>query len=473
MNSTARPQLMAYNNKPDLILGVVFLLGLEAVMLTIDWGVLALNGYIALLFLAVQPPRLLHPNTMIFAFYGLWIVFPSTLDFLLESVGWIYEFGRPYDWSQLSKTTLIQVQMSITTLTVMARWASGRNPVTFLNTTQAGEARLRLSRLRTPIGLVVASLVLSVVFVQLAGGLGLWLGNYARSFVSEREGVGALSWLIVAIGSATLYMLGLNYFARRRPQTLLLALIMIAPLAFTGGIKSRTITLLVFFAAPFLLDKSANPSRIVKYLIGFFVLLYVTTLLRTNGFYSGGSRYLEQLARYFNAYPLHDQIVRSRDPSFMATVEHLYAKPGQALGFVPQEADFDVSVMLTKEYFPEQWYRFGGTQQWPIETDMWFNFMGPLLQVVPLGLYGAFLGKLYRLAAIKGDLVLLPIYISEFFRVVSTLRGTLIPWQAPAIIVQYVIIYLAVSFYLRRTSLKPVGTGSGISKRSGQAVVVS
>ena len=61
------------------------------------------------------------------------------------------------------------------------------------------------------------------------------------------------------------------------------------------------------------------------------------------------------LIGYFNAFQLHDWVVTARDPGLFETVDKVIVKPLQILGFIAPTEDFNISVMLTKEYFPEHW----------------------------------------------------------------------------------------------------------------------
>lgn len=450
------PQRAAGSNAvaPGLVLVGGFLVLQTMIFLPSSWGVLGLNLYIIVLFYLVRPPRILHPSTMIFAYYGLWVVVPSTLDFIFESIDWewVLPVGRPFDWSSLSPTTLLQIQLSVTTLSVMTRLASRDPKAKSLSQNSGTALRSQIRHIKPALPLVVLAFAIAVVFMQATGGFAAWIADYSTTFLTKRRGLGALNFILIGVGTLTCYVLGLKFHLQRAWPVLAQAVACILVLGFVGGFKSRVIILALTFALPSLIDKKAEPLRLIRYLLAFFVILYALTLVRSNGYYSGFSRYLEMILGYFNSYPLHDLIVNSRDPELLSTSHFILTKPGQALGIVGPDAEFEISVMLTKEYFPAQWYARSATQQWPIETEMYLNFLGPILQVFPLALYGMFLGKLYRHAILGSNPLLLPIYLLEFIRILTVLRGVLIPWQMPIFIIQYFGMYVALKWWISSTS---------------------
>jgi hypothetical protein len=128
----------------------------------------------------------------------------------------------------------------------------------------------------------------------------------------------------------------------------------------------------------------------------------------------------------------------------------VFTKPLQTLGFIyDPDANFDISVMLTKEFFPSQWYQEHATQQWPLDTELYLNYYGIYLSWIPLMIYGYVISVLYRAAVLRRNLHLMPIFIMEFMRIFSTMRGTLIPWESFIYVVQYLIIYINCRLALR------------------------
>ena len=212
-------------------------------------------------------------------------------------------------------------------------------------------------------------------------------------------------------------------------------------LSYIGGVKSRFIFLLIIFFSPMFMTVHLRLRELFGVTALFFVLLYVGTLVRTEGFYASAPFFLEMLVGYFNSFQLHDWVISSREPELFGTVWQVFVKPLQVLGLASPDASFDISVMLTKEFFPEQWELEHATQQWPLDTELYLNYYGIWLSWLPLLVYAAALGWLYRNAVLRSNLWLMPIFMMEFQRIFSTLRGTLIPWETPIYAAQYLLIY--------------------------------
>jgi hypothetical protein len=155
------------------------------------------------------------------------------------------------------------------------------------------------------------------------------------------------------------------------------------------------------------------------------------------------------LMGYFNVYQLHDYVVTSREAGLFQTLLFLFVKPLQILGQMDLNANFDISVMLTKEFYPEQWEREHATQQWPLDTELYLNYYGPFLSWLPLVAYAWLVSWLYRAAILRRNAVLIPIFVMEFQRIFSTMRGTLVPWETPIYLGQYLLIYVVCSYAIR------------------------
>ena len=307
-----------------------------------------------------------------------------------------------------------------------------------------------------------ATLLLVLVFVHLTGGWRAWLTSYSYTYLMGRQGLGAFNFALIALGNLTVFLLGLRNFALRGGLLgILPALIVILPLGYVGGFKSRLLFLLFLFLFPYLLRIVPRVGLLAMGFLGFLVTLYLLTLVRTSGFYASPQAFLEMISGYFNSYPLHDKIVMSREPAFFQTVLQVLVKPMQYLGLAPASADFDISVMLTKEFFPDQWFLERGTQQWPIETDLYLNYYGIPFQWIPLLCYAGFLSWLFRSAITRQNYASMSIYALEFLRVFSTMRGALIPWDTPILLMQYGFLYYATRFLVRPRAVRTIDDRTG------------
>lgn len=404
------------------------------------WGSVWLSLIIVWTYLMYRPQRVLHPNNMVFAFYGLYIVLSSTLNLALHLIDWDYvlPWGQQVFWETMSPTLLFQAEFTFLVLFFGLHW--------YCKGTQQEEQDFSPVRVEVKPawrnGLAVLVVGLVVVFMQSTAGLDAWITDYSYTYLTKREGHGLLNVIIIALGNVAVFLFGLDARrAQRKWPIVLAALFVMMMLSYIGGVKSRFIFLLIVFLSPWFMVMKFQPRTLIAMTLSFFVLLYLGTLIRTEGFYASAPFFLEMLIGYFNAFQLHDWIVTSRDPGFFETVWQIFVKPLQILGLMSPDASFDISVMLTKEYFPEQWEEEHATQQWPLDTELYLNYFGVWLSWLPLLMYSALQGWLYRRAVLRANLYLMPIFVMEFQRIFSTLRGTLIPWETPIYLVQYLLIY--------------------------------
>lgn len=424
------------------------LLLLNVLMLVASWGSTYLSAIVVITYLCYMPRKIFHPNNMLFAFFGLYVVMASTLNLLLDLINWQYvlPWGQQIFWDQISTTVLVQAEFTFLVLFFSFR--------RFCNSTVAPARRWTRGPVIIDAGvlwpLYFLALLLVLWFIKGTAGFDAWINDYSLTYLTKREGFGLLNVVIFAVGNVAVYLLALKIYQRK--NKLLYggaALVLILTLSFIGGIKGRFIFLMILLMSPYLMQLRLRPRLLFIFAGIFFILLYLGTLLRTEGFYSSGPYFLEMLVGYFNVYQLHDYVVTSRDPDLFQTVSLLFVKPLQILGFMDPEASFDVSVMLTKEFFPEQWELEHATQQWPLDTELYLNYYGPYLSWLPLMAYAWLLSWLYRSAILRQNWVLVPIFVMEFQRLFSTMRGTLIPWETPIYIAQYLLIY-----YLCRTAIR-------------------
>lgn len=444
--------------------GLICLLVLaQPAILFLQWGVIPLALVIAGTFLIFKPNNLLHPNIAIFAFYFLWLILPAFLNLILALIEWEYvlPWGQLTFWHDLSAYTLLQIELTFLTLYLGCHFLSKPKPSAAPNYRSMPEEILTIS-LASVVVLSSLTLLAAMLFAHLAGGWESWLKDYSYTYLMGRQGLGAFNFALIALGSLTVFLLGLRNFARRGGLVgLIPALIVILPLGYVGGFKSRLMFLIFLFLFPYIIRIVPRVSLLAAGFLIFLTMLYLLTLVRTSGFYASPAAFLEMMAGYFNSYPLHDKVVTSRGPDFFQTTFQVLVKPMIFLGISGPDVNFDISVMLTKEFFPDQWNLERGTQQWPIETDMYLNYFGIPFQFIPLLCYSILLSWLFRAAITRQNYAAMPIYALEFLRVFSTMRGALIPWDAPVILVQYIFLYYTTRLLVRPYSAPTINDRTG------------
>ncbi len=433
-----------------MIFGALYVpafLVLNGLLYVSAWGSAYLSIIILITYLSFRPGSVLHPNNIVFAFFALYVVVPSSISLFLSLVGWTYVLpgGQQVFWDEMSKYVLFQAEFTFLVLFFCFRAFIGRE----------GGALPKFSELKIikpPIyALFAANVLLVFLFLQATGGVAQWVTNYSVTYLSGRAGHGGLNFILITVGNALVFCLGLwtQRAGNAKALPITLTIISIGLQAFAGGFKGRFFILMVLFLTPWLVRLRPNLKTILLSSVGFFVLLYLTTLVRTGGFYASSAYFLEMLINYFNAYQLHDFIVTTRDSGFLQTTGQVFTKPLQVIGRLGSDADFDLSVMLTKEFYPDHWYRESATQQWPLDTDLYLNFHGFLLSWAPLAIYALIISRLHESAVVRGNVWLMPIFMAEFIRLFSMLRGTLIPWDVFILALQYPAIYIFIRNCIR------------------------
>jgi hypothetical protein len=418
---------------------VTVVIALNVLMYTEIWASAYLSAVIVLTYLIYKPNEVLHPNNMLLAFNGLYIVVSSTLNLTLHLIDWEYviPWGQQVYWNELSKYVLFQAEFTFLILFFSFRHFSGKSHSSIPK--QHIEVDFRIPAIYL---LTLVNIVLVFWFLQSTAGITNWLSDYSYTYLAKREGHGLLNIVAITIGNALVFILGMwTLHAKRKLIPCANAAVAIVLQSYMNGFKGRFIFLLLLFFAPWLMKMKLNLKSLLGFSALFFGLLYTATLVRTEGFYASAPFFLEMLIGYFNTHQLHELVVTSRDPGFFQTVWQIFVKPLQVLGLAAADADFDISVMLTKEFFPDHWDLEKATQQWPLDTELYLNYYGFYFSWLPLILYGLFIGKLFRAAVSKQMIWLMPIFMLEFSRIFSALRGTLIPWEVFFMLVQYPVIF--------------------------------
>lgn len=438
-----------------VLLYIAALLPLNLLMANAAWGSAYLSAILAITYLTFLPTRIFHPNNMLFAFSGLYVILSSTLNLVLDIIDWEYvlPWGQQIYWNNISNYVLFQAEFTFLVLffsfnhfSKMSNWKN----------IQPSSSSVSIRPVFL-LALYVLTFALVFWFIQGTAGLEAWVNDYSFTYLTKRENYGLLNVGVIAIGNIVVFLLGLKtYYSKNKLKPILGALLIVMALSYIGGIKSRFIFLLILFLSPYFMTMRFRSKVLIIFAASFFILLYLGSLVRTEGFYASGPFFLEMLVGYFNVYQLHDYVVTSRDPELFQTVFLIFTKPLQILGLMDGNADFDISVMLTKEFFPEQWELEHATQQWSIDTELYLNYYGFYFSWLPLIAYAWLVSWLYRAAILRRNLVLVPIFVMEFQRIFSTMRGTIIPWETPIYIAQYLLIYVVCKFAIQLGSTQPV-----------------
>ena len=404
------------------------------------FNVLLIDFFIVLTYVFFKPKNIFHPNNIVFAFSFLYVVVPSSLQLLFQvfNIPYMLPWGRLYDWFSYELNTYYSV-FFLYLVFYFSFYFFNQEDLPPRKVTYVVNAKFLLT-------LFVFTIVTLYFYMVLTGGVFSWFTSYKQTFLLGRDGLGLLNFIMLFSVNLLVFLLGL-YFHKKKGSVkffiFLISFLLIVFASLLQGFKSRIIILLIIFFFPYLLQM--RPRLYNLFLLGtlFFVLLFIGNYIRSDGYYNSPFIFIEYMMTYFNVYELHNMVAIQSDPGFFNTVHHVLVRPLVALGLISSTTEYDISVMLTKEYFPSDWETMQATQQWPLITELYYNYYGFLLGWFPLVIYAFVLTVLYRKTK-SGNVALALIFILEFFRLFSVQRGVLIPWQMPIYLSFYVFIYFVV-----------------------------
>lgn len=410
-----------------------------------EYAAVPVSCIILLTYFVYRPNYILHPNNVIFAFSFLYVVLPSSIFYCFEiyQIGYILPWGKLFDWSVMSKSTFIDMVF----IFLIPYW--GFRSFTVNDRTFA-LPRYSFHIKKGYVAILTFVLIpVLFIYVNLTGGISAWLNDYKMTYLTKKEGYGYLNLIIMYMSNILVFLLGLRFFQLRfffnKLVLIAFSISFIMVIAYIQGLKSRLIVLLIIFSFIYISSLHLNITKLVVIGLSFFGVILITTYLRTDGYYTGVHMLTEYMMSYFNTYSLHDSLIKDYDPDLFFSQHQVFVKPLVKIGLLPADTDFDLSVMLTKIYYPLQWYQTKATQQWPLVSELYLNYYGMLLGWVPVLMYTYIISRLYN-SMVNGSVSVVLIYILEMMRLFSTYRGVLLPWQLPVFIMFYVLIY----FYIKR-----------------------
>lgn len=402
-----------------------------------------INLIIITSYLLFFPRNLFHPNHIIFAFSFLYVVLPSTTQWFYDTfnITYLLPWGKVSHWNEYYYITYLDIILSYLTFFFSFYWFNikRKEPVYF-----------NVQPRKLPLYILIYSSFISLFyFLMMTGGISTWINDYKSAFLLGRQGLGPLNLLILNLINLTVFMLGLEFYRLsgvKRKYIFLLALILIIFASYLQGLKSRFIILMIIFFFPYLFRIKLSLLKVIALGNIFFAILFIGNYIRSNGFYGTFRIFFEYMMTYFNTFEIHNLIIKDIPPGIFQTVHHVLVKPANALGLMANE-EYDLSIMLTKKYFPKDWELMNATQQWPLITDLRLNYYGFFLGWLAIALYAWILSKIYG-HVLRGNIALMLIFILEFIRLFTVQRGTLLPWQLPIYLFFYVLIYLYVRLFV-------------------------
>jgi hypothetical protein len=415
--------------------------------------------YIICIYLITHPRIFYHPANVVFANYAIYFILPYSLwsIYKIFEIEYLLPWGMINDWSKLSDLAIINYAFLFSVMYISALYfcESRKLKISFEKMSRIADTiSIRESRARV---FFLINIVCVFVFIELSGGWFAWINNYSQTYLLNREGLGVLNLYILWTANFSAFLLGYNKFilnSKLTKLTFVMALLALTISIFAQGIKSRIPMLLFFYFASYLAVKSFKISIGFIYFIALIAIFMLGMYFRSDGFYNTPQLLLEYLQSYFNTIFLHDIVLsdyRSGDAGSLFMGFNKYRELID--GKIPRES-YDLAVLLTQKYFPDQWYIDGGTQQWPLETDLFLTFTHPVFWIAPVLIYSLCIGILFRNAH-RYNAYLFYIYSAELIRLMSIFRSGFLPWDLGLTIFSYLFLYMFWIILFKR-SLSPI-----------------
>ena len=106
--------------------------------------------------------------------------------------------------------------------------------------------------------------------------------------------------------------------------------------------------------------------------------------------------------------------------------------------------DYDLSVLLTSEYYPSHWFERRATMQWPLATELYLSFHHNIFWLVPVLFHCLWLRLLITLS--NKDSFFAFVFLAEVIRLLTILRSSFLPWSLPITLLFYVFLFLVWRF---------------------------
>lgn len=398
-----------------------------------------------------KPNNFLHPNNMIFAFSSLYVVLPTFVYFYFEfsNIEYILPWGKLYEWDKFSKLTYFSMLFIFIIPFFSIKYF----------TQEADNLKHSIEFDKYEISLLSISIIALLSFLSLSififstGGLNNWIYDYQYTYLVLREGNGLINLITIFLLNILIFLISIKLFQKKRSYfSLFCALIMVLMIIFIfsyfQGFKSRFIILSIILFFPILISMKLSYKNIFVFTILFFTLVSLGNYLRSDGFYNSGEKLFEYSLTYLNVYPIHDMVSKDFELDLFQTIHHIFVKPLIIIGLLPTDTEFDLSIMLTKIYFPNDW-TMKATQQWPLMTELHLNYYGMLFGWIPLVLYSYVISYIYN-KMLLGRIELSLIYLLEMIRIFSTFRSVLLPWNLPFDIFIYILYFYVLKLILKK-----------------------
>lgn len=270
--------------------------------------------------------------------------------------------------------------------------------------------------------LYLFSTAMVMMIIISSGGFDKWISAPGDAFLN-RGGSGVY---VILSHFSTIVLAGLvgyTSYTKSSKSGLILFIAWVLLTSPIHGSKLHISLLIILAILPWLRYMPIFSLRtIVMYFT--FVAVFLLGLYFRNMSWVGVDTIIPYALNYFTAFENLAISVRDFPPSIMTTFFLPFVKFQTPFGLEDTKMYYDMNHMLTDIYYPSAW-AIRATEQWPVETDLYLNFMffgGLPLIVLYLGLVGFIYGR-----ALKYNT--LGYWLASFLMIVfmiSHLRGSLV-----------------------------------------------
>lgn len=381
--------------------------------------------FTVLIYLSVLPQKVIDPKNIVFGyyfmFYGVAVVFTQRINYLEE-------FGI-YGSRAFLLCSISYVVIMIS-LDYFGRKFECKN--------ESMEVELQVRSIDKVVLLSILLISLAV-FIMKTGGLMKWITDSNGAYFSRR---GSGLWSILWLSSFQIFLFfegEKELISRRSIISRILYCIFSFILFLFVGSKSAMILLLFLLFSNVIMKIKLRSVYTLFIIISGIAIFIVGMYIRCKSIMTDFSSVLSTCLNYFDTFENLAGSLRDFAPSFGKTMFLPLNWILQRFGTYLVVPYHDMSIWLTTFYTPDTWFIGQGTNQWPIETDLYLSlfYYGGLPLLVG---YAAIIAKLFSLAQHKG--IWRYIYIVEAVYIISHLRGgVFIFWYFWLIPIYFVLIY--------------------------------
>lgn len=382
-------------------------------------GILFMSTYVV-----ANPKKLLSPRNMVFAYYMIFYFIGPMFGSKFKS----YSFTS---YEEKTSYLMIFVTYSICMifLTLFENERQKSQEIYFIKNKNNLNKTLIIS--------IIVEFIALFFYIKKTGGISTWISNSKLAFMMRGDYGAAIEYLVFthSLFLSTSLLSVILYNSKKKIKYLFIILSFILLYPFIGS-KMKVIMLILILFGPIMLSKK-TASKFTIMLLMISVFVFLIGIYQRNYTWMGSDQLIPYALNYFNTYEMLVILVRDFEPSFMKTFLLPLNKILMMFGTYVGLPFYDMSVWLTSIYFPSNLI-YGGTQQWPIEADMYLSFYY-FLGIPMLIIYLYLISYAYNRACHNSYGWIL-IYIMEFSFMVSHLRGGILIWWYFYLIPFYILV---------------------------------